>query len=142
MAIKQGRAQTALNITYSASTSPSKTMYFLSGLSDGLLISLNMLDNKPSVQSRVTGSRIPYSSMTVHALGFITYSLVGNFNLRTKRTNNYVACAEESSARHMLPHKRINNTNSYTWREKSNLLSTVMQKRTGSHVVETNRKKR
>jgi hypothetical protein len=45
--------------THSASTSPSNTIYFRSFFSVGLLMSRNIQDKRPSVQSRVTGSRVP-----------------------------------------------------------------------------------
>lgn len=50
-----------------ASTSPSNKMYLRSGLSVGLLTSLKMLERRPSVQSLVSGSNTPYSSITEHA---------------------------------------------------------------------------
>ena len=68
--------------THNASTSPSYTMYFRSFLSVGLLISLKMLERRPSVQSLVIGSRIPYSSITLRSLGFIVYSLVCSPSLK------------------------------------------------------------
>lgn len=68
--------------THRASTSLSNTMYLRSFLSVGLLISRKIQDSRPSVQSRVTGSSVPYSSTTVHALAFITYSLVGILRLQ------------------------------------------------------------
>lgn len=70
--------------THNASTSPSYTMYFLSFLSVGLLISLKIFERSPSVQSRVTGSRIPYRSITDRSLGLITNNLVGTPNLNCK----------------------------------------------------------
>ena len=72
--------------THRASTSLSKTIYLRSFLSVGLLISRKMQDNNPSVQSLVTGSSVPYSSTTVHALAFITYSLVEIPRLKEEKT--------------------------------------------------------
>ena len=71
--------------TQRASTSPSNRIYLRSFLSVGLLMSLNILDKSPSVQSLVIGSRIPYSSTTVTAFGLRVYSLVTRPNLERKR---------------------------------------------------------
>ena len=57
--------------THTASTSPSKMMYRSSSLPGGrgLAISRKVLESSPSVQSRVSGSRTPYSSDTGWAFG-------------------------------------------------------------------------
>ena len=68
--------------TQSASTSPSKTKYFRSFLSVGLLMSRKMFDRSPSVQSLVFGSRTPYSSTTLRSFGLIVYSFVVRPNLQ------------------------------------------------------------
>ena len=64
--------------THSASTSPSNTMYRASFWSDlsGSFKSRNILDSKPSFQSRVTGFSTPYSSDTCSAFGFNENSFV------------------------------------------------------------------
>mmetsp|Transcript_30427 Transcript_30427/g.76191 ORF Transcript_30427/g.76191 Transcript_30427/m.76191 type:complete len:251 (+) Transcript_30427:6930-7682(+) len=64
--------------THTASTSPSNTTYLHSSLSggSGRLSSRKIFDSKPSVQSRVSGSSVPYSSATVCALGLTMCSLV------------------------------------------------------------------
>ena len=74
--------------THRASTSPSKTKYFRSFLSVGLLISRNMLDNSPSVQSLVFGSSTPYSSTTLRSFGLMVYNFVVSPNLRWQQRMN------------------------------------------------------
>lgn len=56
-------------------------IYLLSCLSVGLLMSRKMLDKIPSVQSRVSGSKTPYSSITLMALGLSGNILVCNPSL-------------------------------------------------------------
>lgn len=59
--------------------------YFLSFLSVDLLISRKSLEKIPSVHSRVPGSKVPYSSATLMALGFKGYNLVLRPNLKRRQ---------------------------------------------------------
>ena len=71
--------------THNASTSPSYTMYLRSFLSVGRLISRKMFDSRPSVQSLVAGSSMPYNSTTLRSFGFIVYCLVWIPSLSAER---------------------------------------------------------
>ena len=111
--------------THTASTSPSYTMYRRSGLSSGtgLFMSRKMLERRPSVQSRVAGSRLPYSSEMGCAFGLITNCFEGM---------PVMICARRSDARHaVLPPPvgptiivvwRVNSV-SYNWMTLSNWMS-------------------
>ena len=60
----------------------------------GLLISRKTDDKSPSVQSRVFGSKTPYSSMTDIAFGLIVYSFVVSPNFVWKiKINVYITFA-------------------------------------------------
>ena len=91
--------------THNASTSPSKTIYLRSFFSVGLLMSRNMQDNRPSVQSRVTGSRVPYSSITEQALAFSVYSFVGIPNL--EKIKNLKCRSAKNSSSLRVPHRKL-----------------------------------
>lgn len=60
------------------------TTYLRSFLSVGLLISRKMLESKPSVQSLVVGSKMPYNSITLIAFGFNVNSFVNNPSLQPR----------------------------------------------------------
>lgn len=74
---------------HSASTSPSRSMYLRSSLpeSSGRLISRKILLRRPSVQSRVVGSSVPYNSMTVQAFDRIEKRNDDSIKITTKIDN-------------------------------------------------------